>query len=65
MKKILAEIQSGAFAKEWMLENKANKPVFTALTKKGEAHPIEKVGEKLRAMMPWMKQSKIVDRSKN
>ena len=65
MKKILSEIQSGAFAKEWMLENKANKPVFTALTKKGEAHPIEKVGEKLRAMMPWMKQAKIVDRSKN
>jgi len=65
MKKILAEIQSGAFAKEWMLENKANKPVFTALTRKGQEHPIEKVGEKLRAMMPWLKKGKIVDKSKN
>ena len=65
MKKILAEIQSGAFAREWMLENKANKPVFTALTRKGQEHPIEKVGEKLRAMMPWLKKGKIVDKSKN
>ncbi|HBO84423.1 MAG: ketol-acid reductoisomerase [Deltaproteobacteria bacterium GWC2_42_11] len=65
MKKILAEIQSGAFAKEWMLENKANKPVFTALTRKGQEHPIEKVGEKLRSMMPWLKKGKIVDKSKN
>lgn len=65
MKKILSEIQSGAFAKEWMLENKANKPVFTALTRKGQEHPIEKVGEKLRAMMPWLKKGKIVDKSKN
>ena len=65
MKKILAEIQSGSFAKEWMLENKANKPVFTALTRKGQEHPIEKVGEKLRAMMPWLKKGKIVDKSKN
>ncbi|MBI5328718.1 MAG: ketol-acid reductoisomerase [Deltaproteobacteria bacterium] len=65
MKKILSEIQSGVFAKEWMLENKANKPVFTALTRKGQEHPIEKVGEKLRAMMPWLKKGKIVDKSKN
>jgi len=65
MKKILAEIQNGAFAREWMLENKANKPVFTALTRKGQEHPIEKVGEKLRAMMPWLKKGKIVDKSKN
>ena len=65
MKKILSEIQSGAFAKEWMLENKANKPVFTALTRRGQEHPIEKVGERLRAMMPWLKKGKIVDKSKN
>ena len=65
MKKILSEIQNGAFAREWMLENKANKPVFTALTRKGQEHPIEKVGEKLRAMMPWLKKGKIVDKSKN
>ncbi|MEN8264987.1 MAG: ketol-acid reductoisomerase [Nitrospirota bacterium] len=64
MKKILNEIQSGEFAREWMLECKANKPVFNALTKRGEAHSIEQVGGKLRAMMPWLKKSKLVDKSK-
>ncbi len=64
MKNILDEIQSGEFAREWMLECKANKPVFNALTKRGEAHPIEKVGAKLRAMMPWLKKGKLVDKSK-
>lgn len=65
MKKILDEIQSGRFAKEWMLENKAKRPVFNALAKKGEAHPIEKVGESLRSMMPWLKKDRLVDRNKN
>ncbi|MDC4204996.1 MAG: ketol-acid reductoisomerase [Candidatus Manganitrophus sp.] len=65
MKKILNEIQSGQFAKEWILENRARRPVFNALAKKGEAHPIEQVGEKLRAMMPWLKKDRLVDRSKN
>jgi ketol-acid reductoisomerase len=64
MKKILDEIQSGEFAREWMLECKANKPVFNALTKKGERHSIEKVGGKLRGMMPWLKKGKLVDKSK-
>lgn len=64
MKKILNEIQSGEFAREWILECRANKPVFNALTKKGEAHPIEDVGGKLRAMMPWLKKGKLVDKSK-
>ncbi|QWR78995.1 ketol-acid reductoisomerase [Candidatus Magnetomonas plexicatena] len=64
MKKILSEIQDGYFAKEWMLECKANKPVFNALTKKGEAHSIEDVGQKLRSMMPWLKKGKLVDKSK-
>jgi ketol-acid reductoisomerase len=64
MKKILEEIQDGEFAKEWMLECKANKPVFTALTKKGERHSIEEVGGRLRAMMPWLKKGKLVDKSK-
>ena len=64
MKKILNEIQSGEFAREWILECKANKPVFNALTKKGEEHPIEEVGAKLRAMMPWLKKGKLVDKSK-
>ncbi|GAQ95206.1 ketol-acid reductoisomerase [Thermodesulfovibrio aggregans] len=64
MKKILEEIQNGTFAKEWILECRVGKPTFNALTKKGEEHPIEKVGEKLRAMMPWLKTSKLVDKSK-
>ena len=64
MKKILTEIQDGVFAKEWMLECRANKPVFNALTRKGEEHPIEEVGAKLRAMMPWLKKGKLVDKSK-
>ena len=65
MKKILGEIQSGQFAKEWILENKAKRPVFNALAKKGESHPIEKVGGGLRAMMPWLKKDRLVDRNKN
>ncbi len=65
MKRILKEIQSGQFAKEWVLENQANRPVYNALLKKGEAHPIEDVGAKLRAMMPWLKSGKLVDKNKN
>ncbi len=64
MKRILEEIQSGKFAKEWILECMANKPVFNALTKKGEEHPVEEIGQKLRAMMPWLKKGKLVDKSK-
>lgn len=65
MKKILEEIQSGEFAKEWMLENRVNRPVFNALLKRGQEHQIEEVGAKLRAMMPWLGKNKIVDKSKN
>ncbi|HET6466481.1 MAG TPA: ketol-acid reductoisomerase [Nitrospiria bacterium] len=65
MKRILDEIQSGRFAKEWILENKAGRPVFNALLKKGAAHPIEQVGSKLRAMMPWLKKDRLVDKNKN
>ncbi|RMF89327.1 MAG: ketol-acid reductoisomerase, partial [Nitrospinota bacterium] len=54
MKRILEEIQSGAFAREWMLENRANRPVFNALTRRDAEHLIEKVGEELRSMMPWV-----------
>jgi len=64
MRKILEEVQSGQFAKEWILECSANKPVFNALTRKGEEHPVEKVGAKLRAMMPWLKKGKLVDKTK-
>ena len=53
-KKILEEIQEGEFAKEWILENAANRPHFNALVKKDEEHPVEKVGKELRKMMPWL-----------
>jgi len=56
MKKILEEVQSGQFAKEWILENQANRPQFNALRKRDQEHLIEKVGKQLRAMMPWIKQ---------
>ncbi len=65
MKRILTEIQSGQFAKEWILENKANRPVFNALTRRSDVHSIEEVGTRLRSMMPWLKKGKLVDRSKN
>ena len=65
MKKILDEIRTGVFAREFVLENKAGKPVFQALERQGREHPIEEVGEEIRSMMPWMKSSRIVDRSRN
>jgi len=55
MKKILEEIRTGQFAREWILENSVNRPVFTALREKDKEHLIEKVGQKLRKMMPWIK----------
>jgi len=65
MKKILGEIQSGQFAKEWMDENAGGCNNFYALREKGEKHPIEEVGAKLRDMMPWISANKIVDKTKN
>ncbi|HEY9361082.1 MAG TPA: ketol-acid reductoisomerase [Xanthobacteraceae bacterium] len=65
MKRILADIQSGKFAKEWMLENRVNQTAFKAMRAKMAAHPIEEIGAKLRAMMPWIKQRALVDRSRN
>ncbi len=64
MKRILGEIQDGSFARDWLLECKVGKPSFNALTKQGEDHPIEDVGGKLRAMMPWLNKGKLVDKSK-
>jgi ketol-acid reductoisomerase len=55
MEEILREIQDGEFAREWILENQAGRPVFNALSRQGEEHPIEEVGRKLRALMPWIK----------
>ena len=57
MQEILAEVQSGEFAREWILENKAGRPVFNAIRRHEKEHPIEEVGAKLRAMMPWLKKS--------
>ncbi len=55
MKKILAEVQSGEFAKEWISENQVGRPVYNSLSAKDRVHPVEVVGKKLRAMMPWLK----------
>ncbi len=55
MKKILGEIQTGAFAREWVLENQANRAGFLAMRKREADHPIEEVGKRLRAMMSWIK----------
>ncbi len=65
MRRILKEIQDGTFAREWILENKVGRPVFNALTRKGEEHDIEKVGQRLRAMMPWLQRARVVDKEKN
>ncbi len=54
MKQILSEIQTGAFADEWIAESRAGRPNFLALEQAGHDHPIEKVGAELRAMMPWI-----------
>ncbi len=65
MKKILSEIQSGGFAKEWMQEHQSGQTKFKAMRKKHAEHPIEEIGEKLRKLMPWIAESKMVDKSKN
>ena len=55
MKKILGEIQSGQFAREWVLENHANRAGFLAMRRRDAEHPIEEVGSRLRKMMSWIK----------
>ena len=60
MKEILADIQSGAFAREWILENRANAPVLRALRRRGAEHPIEEVGRRLRSMMGWLGKDRLV-----
>jgi ketol-acid reductoisomerase len=65
MKKILNDIQTGKFVRDWMLENRVNQTSFKAMRAACAAHPIEQVGEKLRAMMPWIKQRALVDKSRN
>jgi len=65
MKKILAEIQSGEFAKEYIDEYKSGNSNFDKMRNDGEKHPIESVGQKLRSMMPWISANKLVDKNKN
>ena len=65
MKRVLDDIQSGRFARDWVLENAAGQASFKAMRRRAGEHDIEKVGEKLRAMMPWISQNRLVDKSKN
>ena len=65
MKKVLDDIQSGKFTRDWMLENKVNQTSFKATRAKAASHQIEEVGAKLRAMMPWIGANKLVDKAKN
>ena len=65
MGRILNEIQTGQFAREFILENQAGAATLKAMRRRGREHAIEDVGEKLRSMMPWIKSNKLVDKSKN
>jgi ketol-acid reductoisomerase len=65
MKRVLKDIQSGRFARDWMLENQVGQTSFKATRAAAAAHPIEEVGAKLRAMMPWIAKNKLVDKAKN
>ena len=65
MKEILDDIQSGRFAREWVLENVSGQTSFKAMRRRAAAHPIEEVGERLREMMPWIAEKRLVDKSKN
>jgi ketol-acid reductoisomerase len=65
MKQILSEIQSGAFADEWMAENEAGKPRFKEMEAASLAHPIEAIGKELRALMPWLQKNQLVNKAKN
>ncbi|MEN8197759.1 MAG: ketol-acid reductoisomerase [Pseudomonadota bacterium] len=65
MRRVLDDIQSGRFARDWVLENEAGQASFKATRRNSSAHPIEEVGAKLRAMMPWITENRLVDKSKN
>jgi ketol-acid reductoisomerase len=65
MKRVLEDIQQGRFARDWMLENQAGAPSFKARRRLVGEHPIEDVGQRLRAMMPWIAKNKLVDRERN
>jgi ketol-acid reductoisomerase len=65
MKRVLEDIQSGRFTRDWMLENKVNQTNFKATRRRNAEHHIEKVGEELRGMMPWIGANRLVDKAKN
>src|SRR5690606_33067773 len=65
MKRVLDDIQSGRFVNEFMLDNTVGQPRLKAQRAREAAHPIEEVGERLRGMMPWLKENQLVDREKN
>ena len=65
MKRVLGDIQSGRFVRDWMLENKVNQTSFKATRAKAASHPIEDVGKTLRGMMPWITEKALVDKSRN
>jgi ketol-acid reductoisomerase len=65
MKRVLADIQEGRFARDWVLENKAGQVSFKAMRRRQADHGIEAVGERLRGMMPWIAKGKLVDKAKN
>jgi len=65
MREILREIQEGKFAREFILENQSGNVSFNAMRRRAAEHPMEEVGERLRGLMPWLKEKRLVDRSKN
>ena len=65
MKNVLDDIQSGRFTKDWVLENAAGQASFKAMRRRESEHQIEEVGERLRGMMPWIAENRVVDKSKN
>ena len=65
MKRVLEDIQAGRFTRDWMVENKARQTSFKATRRRNAEHPIEQVGAKLRAMMPWIGANRLVDKAKN
>ena len=62
---MLADFQSGRFARDWVRECQAGQPSFKAQRRRSAEHSIEQVGEKLRGMMPWIAKNKLVDKTKN
>jgi len=65
MRRVLDDIQSGRFARDWVLENHAGQPNFKAMRARAAEHSIEQVGERLRGMMPWITKNRLVDKARN